>query len=205
MRETPGREARRAPAQRGRGRLLPRPARAGVRRPRPEVGAARAGGLRLRRDRHRALVDRLRRARRARQADRRLPQRDERARGRAARSGSSDARVGVAGPRLLGPEPRAQLRRPRRARLDLRRGRERRLDEFAARYPQAQATSDFDDDARRRHARRGRDRHAGADALRAREAGARGRQARARREAARDARRRDGRARRPRRRRATSC
>ena len=82
------------------------------------VGRARAGGVRLRRDRDRALGDRLRRRRATRQARRRLPQRDEGRRGRTARSGSCERRRRRA--RLLGPEPRAQLRRARRARLALR-------------------------------------------------------------------------------------
>ena len=71
-------------------------------------------------------------------------------------------------------------------------------DRFAARYPARADDGELRRDARRRHARRRRGRDAGADALRAREAGARGRQARPRREAAGDASRRDGRARRAR-------
>ena len=73
---------------------------------------------------------------------------------------------------------------------------EGRQAEYAARYPQATRDRLVRRRARRRHGRRGLDRDAGADALRAREAGARGGQARLRREAAGDARRGDGGARR---------
>ena len=133
---------------------------------------------------------------------RRLPQRDEGPRGRRQgleALGVASTRVGSRRARLLGPEPRPQLRRARRARLDLRPRRRaaRRVRRCA--IPGAQATADFDDLLADDDARRGRHRDAGADALRAREAGARGRQARLRREAAGDARRRDGRARRARR------
>ena len=62
---------------------------------------------------------------------------------------------------------------------------EERRAEFAARYPQ-RVDGDVRRGARRRLGRGRRRRDAGADALRAREAGARGRQARLRREAARD-------------------
>ena len=66
------------------------------------LGAARAGGLRLRRDRHRALVDRLRRGRSPRQRDRRLPQRHEGP--RSGRQGlEAVTRVGVAGLGYWGP------------------------------------------------------------------------------------------------------
>ena len=69
---------------------------------RADVGRPRAGGVRLRRDRHRALVDRLRGRRAARQGDRRLPQRDEGRRGR--RQGvEAVSRVAVVGLGYWGP------------------------------------------------------------------------------------------------------
>ena len=79
--------------------------------------AARARGLRLRRDRDRALGDRLRRRRPAREGRRRLPQRDERARGRG--QGLEALAPGPHRPgraRRVGQEPRPQPRRPRRPR-----------------------------------------------------------------------------------------
>ena len=88
---------------------------------RPLVGPARAGALRLHRDRHRPRGHRLRGARRRRRRDRRLPQRDRRE-GPPQRQGleavSRARRPG--GPRLLGPEPGAELRHPRRPRVALR-------------------------------------------------------------------------------------
>ena len=95
--------------------------------------------LRRRRDRDGPLGDRLRRARRRRAARRRPPQRDRPARDHGAtRSGSCERCRGRPGrPRLLGQEPRPQLRRPRRADLALRSlGRAPRT-QFAARHPQA--------------------------------------------------------------------
>ena len=80
-----------------------------------DLRAARARGLRLRRDRHRALVDRLRATSSERgEGDRRLPQRDQGRTRSTGRSGSYDAGRRRRA-RLLGPEPGAQLRRPRRS------------------------------------------------------------------------------------------
>ena len=107
-------------------------------------------------------------------------------------------------PRLLGPEPRAELLRARRAVLALRPRRRAARDVRRALPGRAHHRARSTSCSRgRRRGRRHRD--AGADALRAREAGARGGQARARREAAGDARRGDRRARRASRPSATSC
>ena len=162
--------------------------------------AARARGLRLRRDRHRPLGDRLRRRRRAAQGRRRLPQRDRRAGTRStARSGSCErgsASPGSAtGGRTSSATSTSSPTSPGSATpTSERRERVRRAASRTRARPESSTRCSADDDARG-----GRDRDAGADALRARQAGARGGQARLRREAAGDARRRDGRARRARR------
>ena len=173
---------------------------------RPDDVAARARRVRLRRDRHRPLGDRLRRSSSS-EAKLVVDLRNATGQGaRGRRQGLEALMQGRrGGPRLLGPEPRAQLRRARRARLALRprRTQLRASSPRATRTRACTATSTRCSPTTTLDARRDRD--AGADALRAREAGARGRQARPRREAARDARGRDGRARRARRRRATSC
>ena len=91
-------------------------------------------------------------------------------------------------PRLLGPEPRPQLRRAAglRARLVLRRLPERAR-ALGAQLPRRALHRRPRRPARRRRARRGRARHAGADPRRAGRARARRRQALLRREAARPA------------------
>ena len=95
-----GREAH-PPAEDGRrGRRVPRSVRPRVRR--DALGAARAGGLRLRRDRDQPFRHRLRRRRRARKRDRRFPQRDQGPRGR--RQGlEALTSVGVVGLNYWGP------------------------------------------------------------------------------------------------------
>src|SRR5262249_11435762 len=136
-----GREDRAAAEdRRGRGRL-PRPARARVRR--HELRAARARGLRLRRDRNRALVDRLCGRRQARDGDRRLPECDQGRRGR--REGlEALTRVGVAGLGYWGPnlarnfDDLAQLEWICDESAE-------RLAEFSARYPHAKPTGSFVD------------------------------------------------------------
>ena len=80
MRESPALKLIELLQNAGRRRRLPRPARARAARAGLASVAARAGGVRLRRDRHRALGDRLRAARRRGAARRRLPERDRRAR-----------------------------------------------------------------------------------------------------------------------------
>src|SRR5207247_7572874 len=89
-----------AAPQRGRGGRVPRPARDRVQR--AQLRRARARELRLRRDRHRPLADRLRRRCPSRPGDRRLPERDEGRRG--GREGlEAVTRVGVAGLGYWGP------------------------------------------------------------------------------------------------------
>ena len=92
-------------------------------------------------------------------------------------------------PRLLGPEPRAQLRRARRAHAGSATPRPRRARASSPpRYPQRRARpTDFDELLDDPELDAVVDRDAGADALPARASGARGGQARARREAAGDA------------------
>ena len=202
MRESPGAEDHRAAPERGRRRLVPRPPRAGAPRPRPRrrvpLDPKAYDGVVIVTD---ALVDRLRAAGRGREPGRRPAQRD-RAAARARRSGSCEGRRRRA--RLLGPEPRAQLRRARRPRLDLR-GRRRAPRRLRDQYPDADHTSSYEEMLADDVARCGRDLDPGPDPLRARQAGAPGGQARPRREAAGDARRRDGRARRASPASATSC
>ena len=140
-----------------------------------------------------ALVDERRR-------DRRLPERDRREGPQERQGLEAVTQPGGPGrPRLLGPEPRAELRRSRRPRLALRPRRRAARTTFADRYPAARMTADFDELLADPELDAVVDRDAGADALRARPARARGRQARLRREAAGDEGRGDGRARRARR------
>src|ERR671922_889329 len=96
-------EADRAAAERRLRGRLPRPARARAARRRPALGAARGERLRLRRDRHRALVDRLRPAGGRRVARRRPPQRDRQERLRQRKSLEVVTRVGLAGLGYWGP------------------------------------------------------------------------------------------------------
>ncbi len=117
--------------------------------------------LRLRRDRDRPLGDRLRGARRRRhRRSSTSATRPARRAARATRSGSCDAvRVGLVGPRLLGPEPRAQLRRARRAaRGSATVDAEHRERRSRARYPRRPRDGRLRRAARRPRARRGRDR-----------------------------------------------
>ena len=88
-------------------------------------------------------------------------------------------------PRLLGAEPRTQpARAPRRRGRAVCDARRSALDAITRRYPAIARRAAFETVARRPDDRRGGDRHAGFDALRARVARARRRQARVRREAA---------------------
>ena len=131
----------------------------------PSTGSRRPpldpAGVGLRRHRHRALGDRLRRARRAGAARRRPAERDRLERDVGTeRSGSCDARPRRArGPRLLGPEPRPQLRRARRPALALR---PLAGPALGGRRPPSAGPDDDElrRDARRPGARRGRDRDA---------------------------------------------
>ena len=200
MRESPALKLIELLRNAGAERLLPRPARPGVPELGLRVGAARAGAVRLRRDRDRPLRRSTTRTlveRRALIVDLRNATGDE-GPATATRSGSCDA----SGSRWPGsatgartssatsttsPTSSRSATSPRAARG------------VRAPLPDARDDGRLRRDARRPRARGRRDRDAGADALRAREAGAAGGQARLRREAAGDARRRDGGARRARR------
>ena len=138
------READRAAEDRRRRRQLPRPARPRVRR--DDLIAPRAGGLRLRRDRHRALGDRLRRRRRARQGRRRLPQRHARPRGKweGVEALSDPVRIAQVG---LGPWG-ANLVRNVDVLADLVwicDASEERREQFTRRFPNSLATGSFDE------------------------------------------------------------
>ena len=201
-----GREADRAAAHRRRRGLLPRPARPRVRR--DDLGRARARGLRLRRDRHRPHLDRLRRAR----APRRTSSSTSATRPAGTRRGQGLEAVTRSGQGRAGRARRTGARTSSRnfdalaeLSLDLRRRATSGARAVRAALPERARDRLLRGAARRPRPRRGRDRDAGADPLRAREAGARGRQARLRREAAGDARRRDGGARRDSPRSAASC
>ena len=146
-----GREADRAARERRRRRRLPRPARPVVRgeRGRDELVAARAGGLRLRRRSSRTTpaIDYERRSSTTPASSSTSATRRARSGRAPTRSGSCDGPGRHGGPRLLGPEPRPQLRRARRARVALRLG-EGSASDVAARYPQARWTDDVRRDAR---------------------------------------------------------
>ena len=203
-RETPAEKLIHLLRERRRRRRVPRPVRAGVRR--HEIRRRCSPRLRLRRDRDRPTRRSTTPTSCARgERDRRLPQRHQGARG--AGQGLEAVTVSVgqspasatgartwSGTSTTSPSCVALRRRRRAPARSVRRA----LPERA----RDRATSTTCSPTR---ARRSRDRHAGADALCAREAGAGSRQARVRREAARDARRRDGRARGDRRRARASC
>ena len=111
-----------------------------------DLRAARARGLRLRRDRHRALVIDYARRRRARQGDRRLPERDEGRRGRregleaVTRSASPGSATGA---RTWPATSTTSPSWPGSATVC------RAAREFSARYPQAMPTGVLRRDARR--------------------------------------------------------
>ena len=155
---------------------------------------ARARRVRLRRDPHRALVDRPRPGLSRCEGRRRLPQRHRRRGSRRPQGLEAVTRVAVAGLGYWGPnlarnfDQLAELAWVCDAD-------EERLSAFAARYPQARATASYDELLADDGAGRDRDRDSRADALRARAASALCGQARPRREAAGHARRGDGRAR----------
>src|SRR5262249_51382260 len=127
-----------APKRGGRGRLSRSP-RPGVRR--HALGAARAGRLRLRRDRDRAHVARLRGDRRAREGRRRLPQRDEGDREREGVEALTVAQAGLGawGQNLVrNVDDLARLAWICDTSVE-------RLDALRRRYPNARATTEFDE------------------------------------------------------------
>src|SRR5262249_43761270 len=113
-------------------------------RSRPELAGARAGELRLRRDRHGPLVDRLRAARRGREARRRLPQRHRQERQETRQSLEVVTQIGLVGLGYWGPnlarnfDELAELRWLCDAAPDAR-------ERYATRYPQTRLTGDLED------------------------------------------------------------